>query len=241
MPEPSRENQDNLLGWYRLDNRDVIIPVFKAEGDYYTVSGRGAEIPLKPCPEGLEWELTGTKIIYDKQSSHPYYISIHDANMAQHTNREWGTGKKRQLAKVDKPLWLPSPTARGPRSIDDFLGRYVFAWSPRGGVEIRKDGEKYMATLQYMEEPGQWKPAGDPHEIEITPLPDRLGFTFLDPDTDINLIYNTSRKRFELAAKAGDTSPVICRIPLARVAPQASSESQAARITTMAIGIPSWD
>jgi hypothetical protein len=240
LAERSGENRDHLLGWYRLENREVIIPVFKVEGDYYTVC-RGAEIPLKPCPEGLEWERTGTKIIFDKESSHPYYISIYDENMAQQGGGGWGTGKKRQLTKVDKPLWLPNPTARGPRSMDDFLGRYVYAlWSPRLGVEIRKDDGKYIATCQLMEEPGQWKPTGDPHEIELAPLPDRLGFTLLDPDTDIHLIYNTARERFELVAKDENTPPAIVRIPLARVVPETSSESRADPTTTMVIGIPNW-
>lgn len=245
-----RENQDHLLGWYRLENRDAIIPVFKAEGDYYTVSGRGVEIPLKPCAEGLEWAVTpssmaGTKIIYDNQSDNPYYISVKDAiaaHMGLGEEEAWRvTGEKRRLIKIDKPSGLPDPTTRPPRNIEDFLGWYVFAWSPRLGVEIRKDGEKYMATLQSMAEPGQWKAAGDPHEIEIAPLPDRRGLTFLDPDTDINLIYNTARKRFELAANAEDTSPLIFHIPLVRVAPEAFSQSHAAPIATMAIGIPSWD
>jgi len=193
LTERSQENQDHLLGWYRLEDREAIIPVLKAEGDYYTVM-RAVEIPLNPCPEGLVLSPGGTTIIYDKQASSPYSISIHNDELAHHTNQAWGMGKKRQLTPIDKPSWLPDPTAPRPRAMDDFLGRYVLAWSPRAGIEIRKEGEKYFATHQYMIEPGKWESAGHPSEVAIVPLPDRLGFAILDPDLDANLIYHQARK-----------------------------------------------
>ena len=240
LSQSSPGNCDYLLGWYELEDRDVIIPVFKAEGDYYTVM-RGAEIPLKPCPEGLVVSTSGTTIIYDKQASSPYYISILDGELAHHTNQEWGTGKKRSLTRIDAPTWLPDPTTEHPHSVDDFLGWYVSAWMPAAGIEIRKDGEKYLATQQYMVEPGKWEPAGHPSKVAIVPLPDRLGFSILDRDlNDANLVYCPARKRYEMTIRVEDESTTIARIPLARVGPEVLSRIDAIPSPPMAIGIPCW-
>jgi len=147
LTKPSSGSRDHLLGWYRLEDRDVIIPVFKAEGNYYTVSWPAAEIPLRPCPEGLQWALTpssmtGTTIIYDEQSSYPYYISVYDSMAVHHTAHEeadwWGRGKKRPLTKIDAPSWLPDSTARRARVIEDFLGRHLKALQTERAVRIKK-------------------------------------------------------------------------------------------------------
>lgn len=72
--------RDHLVGWFNLSGCDeqnqvvsghgTLIPVFKRDGTYYSVC-RGGEVPLKECPEGLEWALTpssmaGTKIGFGK-------------------------------------------------------------------------------------------------------------------------------------------------------------------------------
>jgi len=248
LSQSSPGNRDYLLGWYKLEDRDVIIPVFKAEGGYYTVSWPGAEIPLKQCPEGLEWGATpssmaGTKIIYDMQSSRPYCICVHDSNAMHHTASAeadwWGTGKKRPLTKIDAPTWLPDPTTERPHSVDDFLGWYVFAWMPVAGIEIRKNGEKYFATWRHMVEPDKWEPSGSPSQVALAPLSDRLGFTVCDPDTDIILIYHKARKRYELTGRTEDGASAI-RSPLARVRPEVLSRTVAIPSPPMDVGIPCW-
>ena len=60
------------MRWARFDNGgtptygvvegDTIIPVFKTDGTYYSVC-RGFEIPLKQCPEGVEWAATPSSMV----------------------------------------------------------------------------------------------------------------------------------------------------------------------------------
>ncbi len=48
--------RDHLLGWYKLADR-TLIPVFQVDRTYCSVMHPGIEIPLKACPESLEWAL----------------------------------------------------------------------------------------------------------------------------------------------------------------------------------------
>ncbi len=226
LPNPP----DHLLGWFKMTDGDTIIPVFKRDGTYYSVC-RGFEIPLKECPEGLEWVLTpssmvGTMIGFD-EASNAYYIIIEDQGLA--SNYEpYISGEKQPMVRIDKPSWLLDPTALPPRTNDDFLGHYRAIWFPWFRFEIRKEGESYFGAYQMLSETGLWEPEGDPDGL--APLPDRLGFTGFDRETRHILTYNEALKRFELTNS----------MPLARVTPSSWPEADAVRLPTMRIGIPSW-
>ena len=211
-----------------------MIPVFKTDGIYYSVC-LGFEIPLKECPEGLEWGVTpssmvGTTIAFD-EASNDYYIIIEDK---QHQHPHYISGKKRPMTRIDKPSWLLDATAQRPRTNDDFLGCYQPVWFPGIGWEIRKNGEAYLVAEQELHEPGVWKTRGETREL--TPLPDRLGLTGFDRRNRHSLTYNEALKRFELTKT---TSPVI-RMPLARVPSPSLPEGDTVPLSSMQIGIPSW-
>ena len=134
------------------------------------------------------------------------------------------------MTRIEKPSGLLDPTAEAPRTNDDFLGWYQPVWLPGFRFEVRKDGEKYLVAMTGRD----GKTEGEPREL--TPLPDRLGFTGFDRKNNNNLTYNESLKRFELTKTI---SPAI-RMPLARVAPPSSPEEGAAPQPMLTIGIPSW-
>jgi len=232
--------RDGLVGWFKLQGGDRIIPVFKTEGTFYSVC-RGGEVPFKECPEGLEWALTpssmaGTKIVFDEASSNPYYIIIEDEQLEQNCDF-YIPGEKRPMTRIDKPSGLLDARAKRPRTIDDFLGWHQLVWFPYVRCEIRKDGEKYVFTTQHSEKPGVWKTEGEPREL--TPLPDGLGFTGFDRKNESSLTYNEALKRFELTEQRDKRQPAVIRMPLARIPPPPSPEGGAAP-PSMEIGIPAW-
>ena len=75
------------------------------------------------------------------------------------------------------------------------LGWYQPVWFPYV-MEIRKEGEKYLCVMKESDESGVWKAQGEP--IELTQLPNRLGFTGFDRHLRNILTYNKTLKRFEL-------------------------------------------
>lgn len=245
LTEPSADERDYLVGWYKLPARDresrevipgpdTLIPVFKIDGAYYSVC-LGFEIPLKECPEGLEWALTpssmvGTMIGFD-DASNEYYISIVDGQLGHH-DQFYISGEKRPMTRIDKPSGLLDATAQRPRTNDDFLGWYQPVWFPWVRLEIRKDGEKYLSAEHELHEPGIWKTRVDPREL--TPDPDRLGFTGFDRKSEHSLTYNEALKRFEITK----TGSYVVRMSLAQVPPP--SPEVAVPLPTMRIGIPSW-
>ena len=246
LTEQSARTHDHLVGWYKLPARHyktreimpepgTLIPVFKIDEAYYSVC-RGYEIPLRECPEGLAWaflpsSMKGTKIGLDERSKEPYMI-IEDAR-AQYEGDYSTSGEKQFMTKIDKPSWLPDTTSKPRRTNDDFLGWYQPVWFPFVRWEIRKHGERYISAEQELNEQGIWKARVEPHEI--TPLPDRLGFTGFDRKRRNSLTYNEALKRFELTK----TGSCVIRMPLARVSPSPSSEGGAVP-PPMGIGIPSW-
>jgi len=246
LTEPSVGIRDHFLGWYKLPNRHyrtrkvipgggTLIPVFKRDGTYYSLC-RGFEVPLKECPEGLEWDLTessmvGTKIGFNVISN-KYYIIIEDAR-AQYEGGYSTSGEKQFMTRVDKPSGLLDATARPPRTNDDFLGWYQPVWFPYV-IEIRKDGPKYLVAYQEPDKSGKWKTRDEPREL--TPLPDRLGFTGFDRRNRNNLTYNKILERFELTKNTDDQGRFI-RMPLVRVSPH---PELAAVPLPVRIGIPFW-
>jgi len=251
LTEQSAGPRDHLLGWYKLPNRHyrtrevipgpgTLIPVFKTDGNYYSVC-HGFEIPLKECPEGLEWALApssmaGTKIGFDEESNE-YYIAIKDELLRNNSDYRFGCGEKQTMTRVGKPSWLLDATAEPPRTNDDFLGRYKPVWFPIP-LEIRKEGKKYLLLeSQEADEPGVWKTQ---IEVQIlTPIADRLGFVMSRrKDRCTSITYNKSLKRFELTKQRSKRRPEVIRMPLARVSPHTE---RTAITTLMILGIPSWN
>jgi hypothetical protein len=250
LTEQSAGARDHLVGWYKLPNRHyrtrevipgpgTLIPVFKTDGTYYSVC-HGFEIPLRECPEGLEWALTrssmvGTKIGFDEESN-AYYIIIEDQGLANNYE-PYISGEKRTMTRVDKPSWLLDATAQPPRTNDDFIGWYKPVWFPIR-LALRKEGKKYLLLeSQEADESGVWKTQGEMKEL--TPIADRLGFVMSRrKDRCTSITYNKSLKRFELTKQWSKRRPEVIRMPLARVSPHTE---RAAITTLMIMGIPSWN
>lgn len=237
-------SRDHLVGWYNLPNRHyrtrailpgpgTLIPVFKIDHAYYSVC-RGFEVPLKECPEGLEWavensSMAGTTIGFD-DTTDEFYIRIVD-NRAQYEGDCSTSGEKQGMTRIDPPSWLPDPTARRPRCHEEFIGVYQPVWFPYPHLEIRKEGMEYFAVWK-LDQRGAW----DVEERrELAVLTDRWGFTGFDRKNRHRLAYNEELERYEITKEA---SPVV-RMPLARVT-TAGSSSQDSGPPPMAIGIPSW-
>ena len=236
--------RDSLLGWFKITGGDRIIPVFKVNGIYYSVASRGAEVPLKECPEGLECAVAaGTKIAFD-ETSNTYYIIIEDENRA-HQDSGYVSGQKQPMTRIEKPSGLLDAKARRPRTNDDFLGWYQPIWSPGIRYGIRRDGEKYVGTWQVfgllVNKPAVWCSEHVPGPNELTPLSDGLGFMMSRSGKNVtNLIYNESLKRFEITWEETQGQPAAIRMPLARIAPPPTPEGGAAP-PHIEIGIPFWN
>jgi len=235
---------DDLVGWYKLPNRHyrtreitpgpgTLIPVFKRTGIYYSVC-RGMEVPLKACPEGLEWGLLpssmkGTKIGLDGASHEPYII-IEDA-AAQYEGDYSTSGEKQFMTKIDKPSWLLDPTTRPPRTNEDFIGYYLPVWFSVYRWVVIKNGDKYRLEAQIAGKDG-WK-SEDRETADLVPLPDRLGFTWGGKKGNC-IVYNRDCNRFEYVL--GEDGP---RMPLVRV--DASLPVGTGAVSSpVGIGIPSW-
>lgn len=232
--QPQAGPRDYLLGWFHMTKRDHIIPVFQSKGTYYSVC-RGFEIPLRECPAGLESAAPTTTIGFD-ETSHHYYIIIEDEELAQQY-QDYIRGEKQSMTKIDKPLELFDAAAPPPASSDDFLGWYLPVWFPFPMWEIRKEGPTYLVAYHEPDPSGIWHTEGQPYEL--TPLPDRLGFSGLERENNTyKLIYNEALHRFEIECAA---SPQVIRMPLAHYqAPPAPQELTPAMSVMAKIGIPIW-
>jgi hypothetical protein len=239
---------DNMIVWYKLLPRDrmsrrvvppggTLIPILKIDGSYYTVC-RGIEIPLKECPEGLQWALTPSSMsettIGFHGPSETCSIRIVDRQRANFDDFYLPDEMPAlPMTRVDRPADLPDATAPPPQTLDDFLGWYEPAWLPWVRWEIRKDGQRYWAVeqqYQVVEQPAGWKGRGEPYEL--IPLPDELGFTGRPGRNPHRFAYNDVRKCFELVLLNSGA-----RMPLARVTPSSGSD---AGLPSMMIGIPAW-
>jgi hypothetical protein len=240
-PEAASLSRDYLLGWYKMNGEETLIPVFKVKGTYYSVC-RGFETPLKVCPEGLEWgitpsSMTGTKIGFDIASS-AYYIAVIDDQLSNNSDGRYGIGEKQYMTKIKKPKELLIAKSRRPRTLNDFVGWYQPVWFPWVRIEIRKNGDKYIAVEQEQRNPGKWEVGDEPRVL--TPLQDKVGLTGFDKGNNHNLIYNKTMNRFELVNEDSKLQPEIIRMPLARI-PQPSLVEKITGLTPIVrIGIPSW-
>jgi len=236
-------SSDDLVGWYEMERGDKVIPVFKREGNYYSVSHL-YEIPFKKCAEGLEpdWPgLEGTVIGFSKELD-SYYIIIqdHGSPYYEETNRE-----PKRLKKIPEPKGLLPLKATPPATNNDFVGWYQFVWCPYIRYEIQKEDEKYIIVAQEMGRDRKWKLEDGP--VELVSLPDRLGFIYNmhgKNEDQMHITYCAARNRFEItvakiegnANEMSSTPP----IPLARIPAPPSPEADAVPIPKVRIGIPLW-
>lgn len=237
-------NRDALLGWYHLPNRHyrtreilpgpgTLIPVFKRDGIYYSIC-RGVEVRLTECPKGLEWgslpsSMKGTTIGLEEGTQEPYII-IEDAN-AQYEADLSTSGEKQFMTRSGMPPGLLDPTARAPRTHEDFLGCYLPVWFPAYRWVVRKNGGKFSLEGQLAGEDG-WK-TDDGETVEIVPLAGQPGFEW-GSKKENRLVYNERLNRFEYASPDGHVV-----MPLARVWPSLPPGTGSGS-PPRAIGIPSW-
>jgi hypothetical protein len=174
--------------------------------------------------------MEGTIIGFDAESNE-VFIRIVDSGL-NGIDDMYIPGEKRFMKKIVKPSWFPMLNAetKPPRTNDDFLGLYQHAWMPGARMTVRKEKERYHLVMHYQSR------EHDDDIMELTPLPDKLGFTGRNK---VGLVYNESLKRYEII-----TSGLLysnAKMPLVRVASESPSESDAAPKPTMQkIGIPSW-
>jgi len=236
-PGPSSAgSRDNLLGWYEFSYRskDGLLPVFKSDGVYYSAS-IGWEVPLKECPEGLEW---GEITIGFDATANAHFMKITDPRTWLYADGSVPV-EKRPMTKTVKPSWFRGPKdqrpAERPETNDDFLGWYQFVWQPRIRAEIRREGERYFLAMGHVDESGTWKPIeGLESSTELTPLPEVLGFSLDDEDIDSSIVYDESLKRFELISKESSS---IFRAPLTRASRPPTGEGGPAA-PFISIGLP---
>jgi len=245
LPDTPEGGRDYLIGWYKLPNRHyrtravlpgpgTLIPVLKRGEVYYSIS-RGIEIPLKECPEGLEWGLAGssmkgTKIGVDAASKEPYII-IEDSR-AQYEGDFSTSGEKQFMTKIAEPAELVNPTAKPPQTLNDLIGCYRPQYFPAFRWVITRDGDKYQLKGQRAGK-GEWI-AEESDSWTLEPLPDKPVFVW-GRKQEFRLVFNPDLKRYECLME-GSANKVT--MPLVRVSPSLSSGTGA---NTARIGIPTWD
>lgn len=242
------DSQDSLIGWHELPNRHfqtrevlpgpgTLIPVFKVDGAYYSIA-RGFEVPLKPCAEGLEiWParhgMKASIIGFDEKEGRVYII-INDY-MSSCMIEWWVADEKRFLEKAEAPSWLPdSIEAKAPETNDGFIGFYQPVWYPIR-IEVKKDGGKYLTNDYGLDSQCLWKPR-HPFD-EIAPLPEGLGFSLGKGNEKARLIYNESRRRYEITL--GDAS-CLARMPLERIPSLDAPWKPLYSPKSGGVGIPVW-
>jgi len=240
--EPVGE-RDYLIGWYNLPDRNysnrkavpgpgTLIPVFKRAGVYYSTC-RGVEVPLKVCPEGLEWgwtpsSMVGTKIGLDEASRKPFII-IEDRK-AQENDDYSISGEKQFMTKMEKPACVRDPTIKSPRTHDDMLGCYEPVYFPLIRFMLSKKGSQYWGQGELATKDGWEQMQKEP--LEITLLSDKLGFSFGKDKAMI--VFNQAQKRVEYVNPDGVT------MPLVRVK-QPLLPCMESKPSPVEIGIPSWN
>jgi hypothetical protein len=218
------DDRDHFIGFYRMPDYDwrsgaelpgegTIIPVLKHGDTYFSVS-RGAEVPLKPCPAGLEWahvpsSMAGTTIGCDPATAE-YYICVFDRRAEDFIPDSMDPapyrGLRRALYRIAPPRWLRDPTAAPPQALEDFAGFYDLLWWPAViSYSIRNQNGSFTLQVSIAGH-------GAEEAKALTPLPDQLGFE--GPEKYSRLVYNAALRRFELVLQSKD-APAI-RMPLVR-------------------------
>jgi hypothetical protein len=244
LPDRPEGGRDYLIGWYKLPSRHyrtravlpgpgTLIPVLKRGGVYYSIS-RGIEIPLKECPEGLEWGLTessmkGTKIGVDAASKEPYII-IEDSR-AQYEADLATSGEKQFMTKIAEPPGLLTATAKPPQTLKDLIGCYQPLYFPAYRWIITRDGDKYQIKQQRLSK-DKWI-AEEGASTTLQTLPDKPGFVW-GREQELRLVFNRDSKRYECLMGRGANN---LTIPLVRVSLSLPPGTGA---STAPIGIPTF-
>jgi hypothetical protein len=242
-PDEPVGERDYLIGWYNLPERNysnrkavqgpgTLIPVFKRAGVYYSTC-RGVEVPLKVCPEGLEWgwtpsKMVGTKIGLD-EASQKTYIIIEDRK-AQENDDYSMSGEKQVMTKIEKPACVRDPTIKTPRTCDDMLGCYEPVYFPLIRLTLSKNGNQYCVQGKMATREGWEMIHKEPLELEL--LSGKLGFS--SKKFKAVLVFNQDHKRVEYVNPDGVT------MPLVRVK-QALLPWMEEKPALVEIGIPSWN
>ena len=244
-PDEPVGERDYLIGWYNLNRRHyrtreelpgpgTLIPVYKRGGVYYSTR-RGVEVPLKVCPEGLEWgrppsSMVGTKIGLDNELSRkPPYIMIKD-RLAQYEGDNSTYGEKQFMTKIEKPAFVRDPTIKPPRTYEDMLGCYEPVYFPLIRLTLSKNGKQYCVQGKMATKDGWEMIHKEPLELEL--LPGKLGFS--NKKFNAMLFFNQDTKRVEYVDQDG----II--MPLVRVK-QFLLPCMESKPSLVEIGIPSWN
>jgi hypothetical protein len=206
-------NHDRLVGWFKapdcdhrrrviVPGRERVIPIFKVHGKYYTFLG-GAEVELRECANGLEFVSEDnsdvvTELAFDS-TGQPYAV-LNGKRLITPQGHSV-EGLRLPMTPIEQPSWavMPSPAPQ-PHSANDFVGFYCMSWCTTDSIlEIRKEGDRYFLSFNH-DADGQWKTDGQP--LEMTPKPDGTGFYQGKDSSDGALIYNKSRKRYQLDLSA---------------------------------------
>lgn len=238
--ETQRDARDNLLGWFQCVAGDRVVPVFKREGNYYSVC-HGFEVPLTECADGLTWALqpssmTGTTIGWNSTNGTPY-LAVFDSQASNFTDGRYGVGDKEDLRRIEQPPTLHKARAQRPRRNEDFVGSFEAVWQPGVWIEIYREHGRYFERALVLRAQN-WERMGEPREL--TPLPDQLGFTGFERNNRQRLIYNAALKRFEIVLPGDAKRREVLRMPLARASDRSGNEAAAVNSARMTIGIPSW-
>jgi hypothetical protein len=247
-------SRDHFVGWFSLPEPErkegqvipggkALIPVFKRGGSYWTVSF-GIEVPLKECPEGLEWAASppfaeGTKFGYDNTTK-TYYIIIEQQWLKDEYPSAYVSGVKQPMTKVDPPSGILDATAEPPHTNDDFVGWYQPAWFPIIRFEVRKEDDKHLWTEEILGPERDTRSARN-RTTELTPLAGRLGLVLSHHKSQKTcLIYNPALKRVEITHEdVQNGAPTVIRTPLVRLPAQPPESGDVpASLRRMYIGVP---
>lgn len=214
IPKEAPGNHDHLLGWYeRRGFRDSIsiIPVMKRDGRYFSIC-RGIEVPLKEVPGGLAWgfeksSMEGTMI---GMEGNTVYLELKDDRAPQDgEGSEYHQGYH-TLHRISMPSKLLNSKAKRPNNLDDVLGCYQPVYFPYYRWFIKKVDDGYKLEAQIVSG-NEWL-TRENESAKLTPLPDRIGFTWGNERNHMELIYNDEQKRYEAIRPDGSIV-----MPLARI------------------------
>lgn len=253
----SHRGYDHYVGWYHMPDLDRktrqpilndprslgdLIPIFKRGDTFYTVE-HFAECPLKMAGETLVWDvspssLAGTTLGYNRDT-HQYYLRWYDTK-TESGDESYVPGEVYPLTKTDPPDWVSDLPTPAPKTLDDFLGDYYYAWCPILRMTIAKSGERYVANGAMRSESGEWETDLHADLPELQPMNDSLGLIWHAGKKIIHIVYNAALQRYEMVFHQDKVLPHSISIPLLRRDPLRTHTGEAIRTPHPNIGIPAW-
>ncbi|MHB1157324.1 MAG: hypothetical protein ACYC26_10860 [Phycisphaerales bacterium] len=253
----SHRGYDHYVGWYHKPDLDRktrqpilndprspgrLIPIFKRGDTFYTIE-HCAECPLKMADETLVWDvspssLAGTTIGYNRDTGR-YYLRWYDTGTESGVE-SYVPGEVYPLIQTDPPDWVGDSPAPAPKTLDDFLGDYYYAWCPIIRMTIAKNGERYVADGAMRSESGEWETDSHADLPELQPMNDSFGLTWNTHKKIIHIVYNSALLRYEMVFHQDKVLPHSISIPLLRRDPLRTRTGEAIRTTNLNIGIPAW-